>query len=185
MKKRIVSMLLTAMIAFSTSAVAVSAESSQVQSEQTIENKTTVSWCETYDSLYQVISNSDICIVGTVISQEIEERDGIYFTHSFVENTDGKIYDILQTGAILAGNYVNVPSDAALMENGEDYFLCLNQAECDGYGDYYLITGGNQGYGKFDAQNSTVVAANYDERSCSICLQSIFQNPYLLIRFLN
>ena len=64
MKKRIVSMLLTAMIAFSTSAVAVSAESSQVQSEQTIENKTTVSWCETYDSLYQVISNSDICIVG-------------------------------------------------------------------------------------------------------------------------
>lgn len=43
MKKRIVSMLLTAMIAFSTSAVAVSAESSQVQSEQTIENKTTVS----------------------------------------------------------------------------------------------------------------------------------------------
>lgn len=73
--------------------------------------------------MYQVISNSDICIVGTVISQEIEERDGIYFTHSFVENTDGKIYDILQTGAILAGNYVNVPSDAALMKMAKIIFF--------------------------------------------------------------
>lgn len=133
--------------------------------EQHLSSITIVDWTETYDSLKDVVYNSDVCLIGSVTSQEIEMREDIFFTHSYVQTEDGNTYDVLQTGAIIDGVGINIPYDAALMETGNDYFLCLDEATSDNNGQYYLITGGNQGYGEYDVHSDLVTEINLTERS--------------------
>ncbi len=127
---------------------------------------TMVLWEDTYDSLVEAMSASDITIVGTVTSQSVEVRDEVYFTHSYVEAPDGEIYDVLQTGAVIGGNEVGVPYDAPLLETGKEYFLSIYQTDYDElYGQYYLISGGSQGYGEFDSETMSVAAVSESHRS--------------------
>ncbi len=132
---------------------------------QSFSTTTIVDWTETYDSLRDVVENSDICLVGSVSSQEIEMRGDLYFTHSYINTEDGNTYDVLQTGAVVNGVEVNVPYDAALMETGDEYFLCLNEVNEGSSDQYYLITGGNQGYGEYDANSDLVTEMNLTDRS--------------------
>lgn len=115
---------------------------------------TFVEWSDTYDSAEEMIEKSDVNIIGTVISQEVEQRHDLYFTHSYVEDECGEIYDVLQTGAIIENTEINIPYDSTILELNEDYFLCLNQTEYDDtYGQYYLIAGGNKGEIKYSEMN--------------------------------
>ena len=54
---------------------------------------------------------------------------------------------------------------AELLELGEEYFLCLDQVESDNFGTYYLIMGGNQGYGTYDSSSGYVQMINDVDRS--------------------
>lgn len=133
-----------------------------------------VTWEETYNSLDEVMENSDICMIGTVISQEVEQRYDLYFTHSYVQDANGEIFDVLQTGAVIGNTEINVPYDISLLEIGSEYFLCLNQTDYDEvYGQYYLIAGGNQGYGLYQANHMLVSATDINSRTLfsTFCLE--------------
>ena len=82
-------------------------------------------WTETFDSVDEIMNNADANIIGTVISHSIEDRCGIKFTHSYVQTDLGKIYDVLQTGAIVNGKPVNILNDTPLLELNETYFCPL------------------------------------------------------------
>jgi len=111
--------------------------------------KVTVSWSNSYDSLNELAANSDQFVTGTVVRQTTELRHDLYFTHSFISDTNGDIYDVLQTGAVINGIEHNIPYDTPLMCLGQSYALYLKQTEYDEqYGQYYLISGGNQGIGR-------------------------------------
>ena len=112
------------------------------------------------------MNNSDICLIGTVIDQEIEQRDNTYLTHSYVQISNNGLYDVVQVGAIVNGQDMNVPYDAPLLNLNEEYFLCLNKTDFDEeFGQYYLISGGNQGYGLYNENSETVSVASATERA--------------------
>ena len=130
---------------------------------------------ETFDSVDEIMNNTDANIISTVISQSIEDRCGIKFTHSYVQTDLGKIYDVLQTGAIVNGKPVNILNDTPLLELNETYFLSLDQTEYhENYGQYYLIVGGNQGYGLYDSNDEIVMSLSSGERAVYSSMQ-VFQ----------
>lgn len=168
MKKKLFALGMATAIAI-TGAASVSADDEWMQETEMsglYEIATFVTWSETYDSLNQIMNSSDICLIGTVIDQSIEERSGVYFTHSYVETEDEQIYDVMQTGAVVNGKDSNIPFDAPLMEIGEDYFLCLNEANyVSKFGQYYLIAGGNQGCGEYNESSNSVDSVNIGDRA--------------------
>lgn len=129
-----------------------------------------VIWSETFNSIDEVIQNSDATIVGTVESQSVELVHDLYFTHSYVTTDSGQTYDVLQTGAVINGVPTNILNDTKLLEENEEYFLCLKESEYNGR-EYYLITGGNQGYGIYHPTLNTVTAVNYNNRALFSSMQ--------------
>ena len=122
-------------------------------------------WSDAYESLEEIMTLADVCTVGKVIKQTVEQRANLYFTHSYVETEDGSLYDVLQTGAIIGDREENIPYDLSLLELGNEYFLCLNQTEySEIYGQYYLIAGGNQGYGLYEEGQSMVYSIDRNDR---------------------
>ena len=122
-----------------------------------------VDWGETFDTLDELIAESEICVTGEVISQEVKEGS-LYWTFYNVEASDGNTYRVLMTGAIVDGMAEDVITDTYLMEVGKSYFLCLELAPDDDE-TYYNIMGGNQGYGLYDPETSIVTAVNTGERA--------------------
>ena len=168
MKKKLFSLCMATAIAICGAASVSAADGWMQETEMNAgdHSLTMVLWEDTYDSLVEAMSASDITIVGTVTSQSVEVRDEVYFTHSYVEAPDGEIYDVLQTGAMIGGNEVGVPYDAPLLEIGKEYFLSIYQTDYDElYGQYYLISGGSQGYGEFDSETMSVAAVSESHRS--------------------
>ena len=71
---------------------------------------------------------------------------------------------------------MNVLYDAPLLNLNEEYFLCLNKTDFDEeFGQYYLISGGNQGYGLYNENSETVSVASATERA-------VFSTILLLMR---
>ena len=166
MKKKLFSLSLATAIALS-SAISVGADEYFSVDLNTSETPSAiVLWNETYDSVDEIMQNSDVCIVGDVISQSVEDRYGVKFTHSYVQADTGEIYDVMQTGAIINGKSFNIINDTPLLEIGKSYFLCLNRTEYDEkYGQYYYIVGGNQGYGLYESSLNAVMGLSRGERA--------------------
>ena len=76
MKKKLFSLSLATVIALS-SAISVGADEYFSVDLNTSETPSAiVLWNETYDSVDEIMQNSDVCIVGDVISQSVEDRLG-------------------------------------------------------------------------------------------------------------
>ena len=162
--KKMMALFLTAAIAMSKTNTIIAEE--RMEEPAIKESYTIIDWNETYDSFDNMLSNSDVYIVGTVAFQETEERHNLYFTRSYVETDNDVVYEVLQIGAIIDNNAVNMPIDTMLLEIGNTYFLCLNEAEkSDAYEPYYLISGGNQGYGLYESKNNMVWAVQNNDRN--------------------
>ena len=126
-------------------------------------NYVMVDWGETFDTLDELIAESEICVTGEVISQEVKDEN-LYWTFYNVEASDGNTYRVLMTGAFVDGMAEDVITDTYLMEVGKSYFLCLELAPDDDE-TYYNIMGGNQGYGFYDPDTGEVTAINFGERA--------------------
>lgn len=168
MKKKLFCVGLATAVALC-SAVSVSA-SDFVDSSSNNESCTMVLWGETFDSMDDIMANSDVIITGTVESQSVVKLHNLYFTHSYVRSAEGVMYDVTQTGAYVNGEPENIPIDSELLKLNESYFLCLDESLYNGE-PYYLIVGGNQGYGVFDEANETVYAVNIDSRAVFSTMQ--------------
>ena len=153
-------MLLAGMLTNCYIIIPASATGGENFSENIPEPITIATWAHTYQSVDEMLEDSDVIVVGTVIGQTVEQDEGLYFTHSYVEGTNDEIYDVLQTGAIINGVEENIPTDVALLENGKDYFLMLNEST-----NVYHIAGGTQGVGEYDAQTDIVYSLNCNTRS--------------------
>lgn len=165
--KKTIAMLLAGMFTVSCGMVSASAADIEISlKNMQTDTINIVSWTQTYQSVDEMMEDADVNIVGTVISQTIEARgedDTLYFTHSYVEGNNGELYDVLQTGAFIDGEKMNIPYDVSLLEVGEEYFFSLNYVDDISYGEYYLIAGGTQGIGEYDTSLSIVSALNINE----------------------
>lgn len=145
--KKIVLILISLLICTTDAALVCAYEPSEIQSASPINPQyISVERKDYYENIAELQNDADIFITGTVVSQEVEQRHNLYFTHSYIQAANNKIYDVLQTGAYISDNPRNIPNDFPLMENGKTYTMYLTQTEYDDeYGQYYLITGANLG----------------------------------------
>ena len=170
MKKKLLSVSLATAIALCSAASVGAIDVGEPVEVNTAPSYGTVIWTETYNSIDELIDNADVCTIASVQSQSVEKIHDLYFTHSYVETEDGCTYDIIQTGAYINGVPTNMINDVALLEEGETYFLCLKEINYHG-SIYYVILGGNQGYGVFEPSANVVEAVNYDERAVFSTMQ--------------
>lgn len=122
----------------------------------------TADWVVQFDSVEQAMEESDVCILGTVISEEVRLIHDLYFTYYDVQAEDGTHYTVVMTGGYVDGEPQNLLMP--LLEEGKTYFLCLNgQIYHDEQ--IYNIGGGDQGYGLYDPETGIVTAVNTGERA--------------------
>lgn len=109
-----------------------------------------VSWVKKYSSLASLVEDSDLVIVGNVISStsyKVEDLDGYLIFTDYAINvkqvvlgaTKGKTIIITQTGGTLSGE-TRVIRDDPLLEKNCDMVLFLKS-----YEGKYFILGGPQG----------------------------------------
>ena len=118
-------------------------------------SSTSVSWSgKGYQSAEEMISESEIAIIGEVVDSYTEVRNNIVFTRQVVkaitvykgELKEGDCIEVLQTGGTDGGMETAPLSEVLFMEHGKEYALCLRLSQpSEKYGQYYLISGGYQG----------------------------------------
>ena len=117
---------------------------------------TSVSWSDKrYQSAEEMISESEVAIIGEVIDSYTEVRNNkMVFTRQVVkvitvykgELKEGDSIEVLQTGGTDGGIQTAPLSEVPFMERGKEYALCLRFSQpSEKYGQYYLILGGYQG----------------------------------------
>lgn len=129
LSKKILSTTLSVLL-FSAPIVRMSASAeSMLYNPTNVASYVTVDWSTQYNSINELKNDADIFITGTVINQTIEQRYNLYFTHSYVQSPEGKIYDVLQTGAYINGTPYNIPIEAPLMtqcvNNDRRWSICI------------------------------------------------------------
>ena len=127
--------------------------------------KTSVSasWSDHYRTVEDMVAQSDLCIIGVVVSSGTELRNGMVFTRNHVEIQEvisgnleaGETIDVLQTGGQYGSITTPPISDAPLMDQDSSYALCLRQTKPHWkYGQYYLVMGGYQGMAALPASSN-------------------------------
>ena len=120
-----------------------------------------VSWNSHYDNIGELYTNSDLVAECVFLSSNPENRFDLVFTHEYYKVVSvskgsiakGSIIDVLKTGGSIDGLSTPVPTEQPLYEdlqleaNSLSVILFLKESEYDTlYGQYYLISGGYQGF---------------------------------------
>ena len=131
------------------------------------ERFTSASWSNTYQTLSDLQSASDIIIKGYLISSIPEQRHDLVFSKELVgisQVIKGTIksnnVEILQTGGNLNGLVTPPIESAPLLRKNTEYLMYLQYVKDEQYGEYYLITGGDQGLFEMSKDGELVTYAD-------------------------
>ena len=142
--KKIMAMIIMAILALSTSAFAADTPSSVAHAHAL--------WTESFDSATEMTQSADVVAIGTVSSQQTETRCNLVFTRSTItidQLYSGSVQDdclqVVQTGGVSGDLYTPEFDDAPLMEIGQTYALFLKYVNDPDYGEYYRVLSGGMG----------------------------------------
>ena len=141
-----------------------------VQDELTeISQATYATWSNRYNTILEMQADSDIIVKGTLVSSTPEQRNDLVFTRSTLNVTEvlkGSSFieniEVLQTGGSLNGVVTSPICGAPLLESSKEYVLYLQHVNDPQYGEYYLISGGDQGLFVLSANNTLTTYAAGD-----------------------
>ena len=124
----------------------------------------TVTFLSASDSYEEMENKADLVVFGTVVDQWTEVRGSslvitvseVAIDTKYLGSETATQIEIVQTGGTNGTHTTGVPSNAPLLEEGEEYYLYLEYSPADTmYDAYYLILGGGQGNIPKDEANVT------------------------------
>lgn len=137
--------------------------------EPVMPSTVSASWSEHFDSVNEMEAAADIGIVGVLSDSKTEVRGSLVFTRNIVEVVAvhsgdvqiGDYVEVLQTGGEHGNMSTPAFSELPLMEVNKEYAMFLKKTPPhEKYGQYYVISGGYQGFVEIPAAEGARTMGN-------------------------